>query len=473
MDPHYDLIAVGSSFATAFFLDGYLGKARPDARILVLERGRKNPLSWQVENRQGSSLQTDTEVRNDTGKEFVYNLAVGGASNTWWACTPRMLPNDFRIQSTYGIGVDWPIGYDDLEEHFTRAEEIMSVSGPSDCELFPRSRPFPQPPHGFSDPDKLLKAAYPDQYFQQASARAREITDTRFACCAASVCEFCPIEAKFSVLGDMMYVFEDDRVTLETEANVLEIETRGGIATGVRYRQGGKIKSARTDLVVLGANAIFNPFLMQRSGIDHPKLGRGLHEQVSVYVTIDLDGVDNFQGSTSITANGYMLYDGEHRREHAAALIESHNIYFGKALRLERGKWRQRMDLKFIFEDLPQEKNRVMMDSPEDEAPRLVYEGHSAYAQRGIDRLPELLPDLLSPLPIERVIIGGVNPTESHILGTTPMGNDPGMSIVDRNLIHHQVRNLLVLGSSVYPTSSPANPTLTLCALSLWAAARL
>ena len=226
-------------------------------------------------------------------------------------------------------------------------------------------------------------------------------------------------------------------------------------------------------MVILGANAIFNPFLMQRSGIEHPKLGRGLHEQVSVYVTIDLDGVDNFQGSTSITANGYMLYDGEHRREHAAALIESHNIYFGKALRLERGKWRQRMELKFIFEDLPQDKNRVMLDSPEDEAPRLIYEGHSDYAQRGIDRLPDLLPDLLSPLPIERVIIGGINPTESHILGTTPMGNDPETSIVDRDLIHHQVRNLLVLGSSVYPTSSPANPTLTLCALSLWAAARL
>lgn len=61
MDQHYDLIAVGSSFATAFSIDGYLGKARPDARILVLERGRKDPLSWQVENRQGSSLQTDTE----------------------------------------------------------------------------------------------------------------------------------------------------------------------------------------------------------------------------------------------------------------------------------------------------------------------------------------------------------------------------------------------------------------------------
>ena len=473
MDQHYDLIAVGSSFATAFFLDGYLERANPNARILVLERGRKDPLGWQVENRRGSSLQDGSEVRNETGKPFVYNLAVGGASNGWWACAPRMMPNDFQMQSMYGVGVDWPVTYDDLEEHFMRSEEIMSVSGPDDCELFPRSGPFPQPPHNFSDPDKLLKAAYPDKYFQQASARAREITDTRFACCAASVCEFCPIEAKFSILGDMMYVFEDERVTLETEATALEIETRGDVVTGVRYRQNGTMQTAEADLVLLGANAIFNPFLMQRSGIDHPKMGRGLNEQVSVYVTIDLDGVDNFQGSTSITANGYMLYDGDHRRDRAAALIESHNIYFNHALRMERGKWRQRMELKFIFEDLPQEKNRVMLDSPDDEVPTLVYEGHSDYAQRGIDSLPEVLPDLLHPLPIEKVRIGGLNPTESHILGTSPMGDDPETSIVDRDLLHHRYRNLLVLGTSVFPTTAPANPTLTLCALSLWAAARL
>ena len=473
MDAQYDLIAVGSSFATAFFLDRYLQTARPQTRVLVLERGRVDSIDWQIENKKSSSLQTGEEVKNDTGKSWVYVLGLGGASNGWWACTPRMLPNDFRLQSTYGVGVDWPLSYDDLEEHYTRAEEIMSVSGPTDCELFPRSRPFPQPPHRFSDPDKLLKSAYPDKYFQQASARAREVTDTRFKCCASSVCEFCPVAAKFTIIGDMMRVFDDDRVTLATEANVLRVETVGNTATGVRYRQDGEIKTASSDLVALGANAIFNPFLLMRSGLDHPLLGRNLHEQVSVYVTIDLDGVDNFQGSTSITANGYMLYDGEHRRDHAAALIESHNIYFGKALRVERGKWRQRMELKFIFEDLPQEKNRVTMESPEDDAPRIVYKGHSSYAQRGVDRLPDLLPDLLSPLPIERVGVGGINDTESHIIGTTPMGLNPKTSIVDRHLIHHKIRNLLVLGSSVYPTSSPANPTLTLAALSLWSAAHL
>jgi len=53
------------------------------------------------------------------------------------------------------------------------------------------------------------------------------------------------------------------------------------------------------------------------------------------------------------------------------------------------------------------------------------------------------------------------------------MGRDPKTSVVDADLRHHRVRNLLVLGSSTFPTCPPANPTLTLAALSLRAARRL
>jgi len=56
---------------------------------------------------------------------------------------------------------------------------------------------------------------------------------------------------------------------------------------------------------------------------------------------------------------------------------------------------------------------------------------------------------------------------------TTPMGLDPATSVVDADLRHHRVRNLLVLGASVFPTCPPANPTLTLSALSTRAARRL
>lgn len=54
-----------------------------------------------------------------------------------------------------------------------------------------------------------------------------------------------------------------------------------------------------------------------------------------------------------------------------------------------------------------------------------------------------------------------------HHIGTARMGRDPRTSVVDANARVHDVANLYIAGSAVFPTSSQANPTLTLLALSL------
>lgn len=52
-----------------------------------------------------------------------------------------------------------------------------------------------------------------------------------------------------------------------------------------------------------------------------------------------------------------------------------------------------------------------------------------------------------------------------HHMGTTRMNADPTKGVVDPDLRLHEVRNLYVAGSSVFPTSGIANPTLTILAL--------
>jgi len=54
-----------------------------------------------------------------------------------------------------------------------------------------------------------------------------------------------------------------------------------------------------------------------------------------------------------------------------------------------------------------------------------------------------------------------------HHIGTTRMNDDTRQGVVDRNARVHDVANLYVAGSSVFPTGGWPNPTLTIVALSM------
>jgi choline dehydrogenase-like flavoprotein len=58
-------------------------------------------------------------------------------------------------------------------------------------------------------------------------------------------------------------------------------------------------------------------------------------------------------------------------------------------------------------------------------------------------------------------------PAGGHIMGTTRMANDPKHGVVDSNCRVFGTRNLFVSSSSVFPTSSHANPTLTIVAMTV------
>ena len=57
--------------------------------------------------------------------------------------------------------------------------------------------------------------------------------------------------------------------------------------------------------------------------------------------------------------------------------------------------------------------------------------------------------------------------SNSHNIGTTRMSTNPDQGVVDPDCRVHSVENLYLAGSSVFPTSSHANPTLLIVALSL------
>jgi len=255
------------------------------------------------------------------------------------------------------------------------------------------------------------------------------------------------------------------------------VETAGSLARAVNYLREGRPQRDTADLVILAASALFNPHILLRSGIDHPLVGRRLHEQMPVYATLDLKGVKCYNGSTILTGLGYLFYEGEHRRDRAACMIETWSLPFtyrpDEALRLERGRWNERLMVGFLFDDLPSDDNAVTVNPGNPQLAQVRFNDYSEYAKRAGDRIPRMIDTLAEALPIERIVSTALGTTAAHIQGTVVMGDDPATSVVDRHLVHHRIRNLLVLGASAYPTASPAYPTLTVSALSLWAADHL
>jgi choline dehydrogenase-like flavoprotein len=61
--------------------------------------------------------------------DSVYTRVLGGTTVHWEAKAIRMLREDFKLKSTYGQGLDWPIGLDDLLPFYEKAEFFLGVSG--------------------------------------------------------------------------------------------------------------------------------------------------------------------------------------------------------------------------------------------------------------------------------------------------------------------------------------------------------
>lgn len=131
------------------------------------------------------------------------------------------------------------------------------------------------------------------------------------------------------------------------------------------------------------------------------------------------------------------------------------------------------------MEQFPDRENRVMLGKRRDPLGVPRAEIHWQWRDRdqaGLTRLRSLVCDSLAALGIGRVESHGdsmPDPNAHHHAGTTRMHLDPRYGVVDSDGRVHGSVNLYVTGSSVFPTSGFANPTLTVIALGVRLAAHL
>ena len=55
---------------------------------------------------------------------------VGGSTVHWAGFTPRFHPSDFRVHTRDGVGVDWPITYDELKPYYELMEKEIACLRP-------------------------------------------------------------------------------------------------------------------------------------------------------------------------------------------------------------------------------------------------------------------------------------------------------------------------------------------------------
>jgi len=130
-------------------------------------------------------------------------------------------------------------------------------------------------------------------------------------------------------------------------------------------------------------------------------------------------------------------------------------------------------------EQFPNPLSRVTLSDQRDAfgQNRLVVDWRPGAAEkRIIQRALELLADEFGRLGLGRVHISampggdswpGAMRASNHHMGTTRMSDNPRTGVVDATCRVHGVDNLYVAGSSVFPSSGFANPTLTIVALAL------
>lgn len=457
----------------------------------------------------------DTYIRQDGPDPFRsgYLRQVGGTTWHWLGTSLRLLPSDLELQSRYGIGTDWPLTYRDLEPWYEAAETELGISGNGDDAFGPpRRAPYPMPGLPATLGDRLLgDVAGPLGFKVRVLPQARNAHpyDGRPACCASSSCiPICPVQAKYDATVHLDKAeAAGARILSDSVAIRIDVAPSGRV-TGLLVR-----RPDRSDFwleakhIVIAAHAIEGPklLLMSRSeqlpdGVANRSgaVGRYLMDH-PVQLTRALAPVPVWprRGPQEVSAI-HEMRDGNHRRHHAAFIMNVGNQGWqwagpdlaglvktfvtaglhGSALsNAVRSHASREMTLVALTEQLPDRDNCILpdyerLDDIGAPKPRIFFR-LDAYTTAALTAARKTHEQIFQALGASD--IGHLPYAEGagHIMGTTRMGTDGKTSVANAHGQSHDHPNLWFAGSSLFPTSGTANPTLTIAALALKTAEKL
>jgi choline dehydrogenase-like flavoprotein len=229
----------------------------------------------------------------------TYERLAGGTVWHWLGSSLRFNPSDFKLYTNYlsksaisdDPGIDWPIGYEDLEPWYEQAEHVIGVAANVEDQRYPAGAPFragykyPMPGIKQSYVDKVLGnflngLSISDQDFEppvnltvRSTPQARNSIprDGRPPCMGNTSCvPICPIAAKYDPSFHLKKAVAAGAVlqTQSVACNILVNDQSSAKPkiTGIEYKRwDGTTETAVGKVYFVAANAVETPKLLLMS----------------------------------------------------------------------------------------------------------------------------------------------------------------------------------------------------------------
>jgi len=373
----------------------------------------------------------------------------GGSTLGWGGDSYRLRPEDFRLRTAVGQGLDWPFSYEDFEPYYERAETTLRVRGDhTDAGHPPRRTPFPVASEAFPKRDRpfldlLEDRGWPAMHHPLALA---------------------PDGGAFTadgLLDDLEARPEFELITGRVAMRILASSQSRAGGVEITDTEGGETATVHAETIVVCGGGIETPNLLQRS--DDPwtgglgnlsgHLGRHLVSHTGLAFGGRPRGLRWLDGPIPPTAST-RHFDSEAEQAE------------GKFLLLWRPAPSGLLFLNTNLEQFPNESSSVGMGTTRNRfgLPRPVVRlDHGPHDQSREQANAEFLEQLAAEIGLEIAIRRHF--VLAHPMGATRMSADPADGVVDPQLRVHGVDNVFVCGSATFPTGAAANPTLTIAAL--------
>ena len=492
-----DVVIVGSG-ATGSLTASRLAEA--GFSVVILEAGKRFRGLDALENTEANAAKIMWgDGRNHVGRDFVVpktGVGVGGGTFPWLGVMPRFHPNDFRAYTNEGVGADWPIGYEDLRDHYAKVEREFGVAG--ECGPFaPEEYELPMPPHRMNWHAQVLSrgaralGAHP---FAPPIAINSVPRDGRPACNYSGWCASgCPIEAKATAANTYLRRAEEEGARLRTESFVHRVTYNKKLnrVSGVDYLDSvGREHHIDARLVVLAAHAVETPRLLLMSAqpgsfpdglanssgmvgknfMSHPtwQVFGIFDEPVNAYKGMQMGHVmiqDYYEPNPANDyARGYILLSYMMTPVTFGLLS---GLTYGQEFKDRIHQYSHTAAWWAHAEGLPSEDNRVKLDpdirdSHNLPVARVEYtwgENDVALSAAARDKAGEMM----SASGAREVWFG--SNYGAHAMGSCRMGKDPTKTVVNEFGQTHDIKNLFICDTSTFVTGAGVNPTLTAMAI--------